>query len=92
MVDRDSIEGKTNKTVKASSNEGNSGLSGNFSEDLVLNGHTTDVDIILGEETRDSAAAVFDFELLTILLQGVRCGDIAKKGAEMINCVQGGTL
>jgi hypothetical protein len=72
VVDRDGVIGQTQDTIEATEGESQTGLLGSLGKVLALDLEVTDLDIIVGDETRQAAGSVVDLELTAVLLVGGR--------------------
>lgn len=72
VVDRDGVVGQAHDTIKATKGKGQTGLLGSLGKVLALDLEVTDLDIIVGDETRQAAGSVVDLEFTTVLLVGGR--------------------
>ena len=60
MVDRDSVVGQAEDTVKLAKGKGKSGLLGGLGKVLVLDAQVTDGDSVLGNKALERSRAVTD--------------------------------
>lgn len=72
VVDRDGVIGQTQDTIEATESESQTGLLGSLGKVLALNLEVADLDIIVGDETRQATGPVVDLEFTAVLLVGGR--------------------
>lgn len=87
LVDGDGIVAETQDTVEAAEGEGQTGLTSGLSKVLSLDLEVTDGEVIIGDETGQTATAVVDLKVRSVLLVGRRGGGVVGGVQEASNAV-----